>query len=145
MNPLFLKYFIITSAILIPACVVFGLMYFIVKNGINIACQKIINIADYLIDRISSDIKNVIHFLVDETDRIISSILSKSSQINALVGVGIIVVHPPQGDTQYACFCMLVGVNLLTVITKGGTSQLFNNIINKTSRVKKNENTKKQD
>lgn len=149
MNELFVKYFIITSAILVPVCVIFGIIYFIVKNGINIACQKIINIIDYLIDKIEGDLKNMLKFITESLINIFNTFCNQALNLYIIAESYDVIISPPQGWAE----TLISVLPLFIVIRKGNVDIDINKItdaikevaISKTNQLHKNENTQKQD
>ena len=113
---LFIKIGIYTSAILLPFAilVLFGILFF--KYGVGSIIQTIADKLDYIVDKITEDIKDLIKFFIDVIGEFI---FKHANEIQMLVGGFYFYQHPPQGDKQYIAICVYFATNTLVLLRKG--------------------------
>ena len=116
---LFIKVGIYTSAILLPLAILalLGILFF--KYGVGSMIQTIADKLDYIVDKITEDIRGVFNFIITEFLRIVGFFLDKATEVATLINVALIYQHPPRDQVEYIAFCTYLIFTTVVLLKKG--------------------------
>ena len=119
MMEIFVKTLTYSCAVAVPLLAILGILYFCIKFGVSALFQTLVDKADYAFDKIVENLKGMFDFVVSEILKIATFITDKAAEISTLINVYLIYQHPPQGDIQYAVFCVYLAINTVVLLKKG--------------------------
>lgn len=116
---LFIKILTYTSAVLFPLAIIVGLVFLFIRFGLTTIIQSIADKLDYIVDKITEDIRGVFDFCITEFLRIVGFFLDKATEIATLINVALIYQHPPRDQVEYVAFCIYLIFTTVVLLKKG--------------------------
>jgi len=130
---LFIKVGIYTTAILLPIAILVLLCILFFKYGVGSIIQTIVDKLDYIVDKITEDIRGVFDFCRTEFIRILVVIFDHSTNMVLLgllyvINNAVVVQHADSSIVSVLCLCIF-GCTI-TVFKKGdGMEKYFDSIV----------------
>ena len=116
---LFIKIATYTFAILTPIAIIVGLVFLFLRFGLTTIIQLIADKLDYVVDKITENIRGVFDFIITEFLRVCGFFLDRATEIAMLINVALIYQHPPQTEIGYITFCCYLAINTIVLLKKG--------------------------